>query len=316
MPQQPVIFVFPGQGVQRPGMGKDFFDASAESRRVFEEASDALGWSVAALCFGGGDELRLTEFAQPCILATEIAMHRELASRTGLSGDYFAGHSLGEYTALVAAGALPLDAAAVIVHRRGALMQRACPPGLGGMLAVVGQDLPLSEIRRALADLPVEVANINTPHQVVLSGLLSAMDEARERVEAVTGPEAPPRFVPLDVSAPFHSRHMSAAREEFAGTLSAHAGDIDPERAARVCANATGGFHSASRGEVVAALIRQFDSPVLWTGNMRALARIGGRMIEIGPGRPLSGFFRAMDMACESVNRYSQVENLLAERVL
>ncbi|MEW5733450.1 MAG: ACP S-malonyltransferase [Thermodesulfobacteriota bacterium] len=316
MSQHPVVLVFPGQGVQRPGMGKDFFDASAKSRLVFEEASDALGWDVAAVCFGGADKLRLTEFAQPCILATEIAMHREVAARADLPGDFFAGHSLGEYTALVAAGALPLAAAAVIVHRRGALMQRACPVGQGGMVAVLGQSLPVPDIQRVLSDLPVEVANINTPHQVVLSGLLSAMDEARERTAAVVGPEKPPRFVPLDVSAPFHSRHMSVAQEEFAEVLSAHAGLFDPERAVRVCANVTGGFHTASREEVISALVRQFDSAVLWADNMRAISLVDGRVFEIGPGRPLSGFFRAVGMPCESVTRHSQVENLLPERVL
>ena len=174
--------VFPGQGTQKHGMGKDFFDNISKSRETYEEASCALGWDVADLCFGSDEKIHLTEFAQPCILTTEIAMFRGLASEYGFCPDYFGGHSLGEYTALVAADAMPFAEALQAVQIRGRLMQQATPPGIGAMAAVIADNLDLDMVRQSIEDLPMDVANINSADQVVISGKAESMKTAEERV--------------------------------------------------------------------------------------------------------------------------------------
>ncbi len=273
---------------------------------VYEEASDALGWDVAAICNGEGERLRLTEFAQPCILTTEVAMFRELCDRHGPMGDYFGGHSLGEYAALTVAGALPLSLAVRTVYSRGRLMQGACPQGLGGMMAVLGDNLPVERFEEALSGLAVDVANVNSPGQVVLSGHSAAMDAARERLLPLGG-GASWRFVPLDVSAPFHSRFMNPALDGFRQVLLENADAMNPARAGGTTSNFTGGFHEESREALVSALAGQFNSPVKWLANMRALAATGARVIEVGPGRPLRAFFKSLEIPCESITSLSQV---------
>ncbi len=221
MDNESVGVVFPGQGSQRPGMGKDFFDQVAESRQVYEEASAAVGWDVAALCFGEEERLNLTAYTQPCILATEIAMLRGLQTLFGLRPSVFAGHSLGEFSALVAAGALPLGEAVAIVHERGRLMQEAAPVGMGGMAAVIADNLSVEALLQALGDLPLDIANINSPRQVVISGDAGALPEAERRItEALSGGDGKGvRFVRLHVSAPFHSRFMRTIEAPFAAVL-------------------------------------------------------------------------------------------------
>jgi [acyl-carrier-protein] S-malonyltransferase/trans-AT polyketide synthase/acyltransferase/oxidoreductase domain-containing protein len=288
--------VFPGQGSQRAGMGRDFAERFAPSRMAFDEASDALGLDVAALCFEEDPRLSLTEYAQPAILTTEIAMLRGLADAFGLQARRFGGHSLGEYTAMVAAGVLPLAAAVRVVRERGRLMQQAVPVGRGGMLAVIGRDLDVAAMERAVAGLAVTVANDNSPEQVVLSGLAGDIAAAAHRLATDAGL----RLVPLDVSAPFHSPLMAGIEPAFAIVLESCA-VWDASRAPAVTSNLTGGFHDGDPVALRGRLVRQISGTVRWRGNMATLADGATRIVEVGPGRPLRGFFKAVGVAIESV---------------
>ena len=291
------IVVFPGQGSQRSAMGRDFHENFAAARLVYEESSEALGLDLEAICFGDPPRLRLTEFAQPAILATEIAMLRALEAETDLTVAAWGGHSLGEYTALVASGALPLAAAIRIVHGRGRLMQEAVAVNRGRMVAVIGPDLDLETIARSIADLEVDIANDNSSDQVVLSGLADDTRVAERRLVPMAT-----RLVELDVSAPFHSRLMAGIESAFAAVLQEEAaGVLDAPRAAAVTANAGGGFHDPDPSDVLDRLVHQVSSTVRWRSNMDALLTAGTRVVEIGPSAPLRGFFRTLGVATEAI---------------
>jgi [acyl-carrier-protein] S-malonyltransferase/trans-AT polyketide synthase/acyltransferase/oxidoreductase domain-containing protein len=287
--------VFPGQGSQRVGMARDFHDEFAVARDAFADASAACGVDLAAISFGDEQKLNLTEFTQPCILTAEIAMLRALAVELGLEADWFAGHSLGEYTALVAAGVLPLGEAARLVRRRGALMQEAVPAGEGAMLAVIGRGLDIGELRAALEGLDVDAANHNSSSQIVISGSASGVVEAKQRLGGKGR-----RLVPLNVSAPFHSRLMREVEKKFALDLAA--ATLDASRAPRVASNYTGGFHAADSTAVRDALVHQISGTVRWVDNMRALGERATRIVEIGPGKPLSGFFKDAGVTVEAIS--------------
>jgi malonyl CoA-acyl carrier protein transacylase len=293
---------FPGQGSQRVGMAKDFHDAFPLARDAFAEASDACGVDLAAIAFEDEDKLNRTEFTQPCILTAEIAMQRVVAAERGLEARWFAGHSLGEYTALVAAGVLRLGEAARLVRRRGALMQQAVPPGEGAMLAVIAKGLELDAIRDALAGLDVDAANHNSSSQIVVSGSAGGVEQARERL-------APGRrLIPLNVSAPFHSRLMRSIEPTFASELAS--ASIDAANAPRVASNYTGGFHVADAAAVRDALVKQISGTVRWVDNMKALAARARRIVEIGPGRPLSAFFRDVGVKVAAITDLASAEQL------
>ncbi|MGH7805463.1 MAG: ACP S-malonyltransferase [Candidatus Binatia bacterium] len=293
--------VFPGQGSQRPGMGKDFHEKFAAARAVYDEASVAAGIDLAALCFGKDERLGLTEFTQPAILTTEIAMLRALEAEHGLRGDVFAGHSLGEYVALVAAGVMSLADAVRLVRRRGALMQQAVPAGEGAMVAVIGAGLELDRLREQVADLGVDAANHNSPSQVVLSGPAAGVAEATKRLAAEGR-----RCVALEVSAPFHSRMMRGIEDAFAGHLASV--ELDLSRAPAVASNFTGGFHEASADSIRGALVRQIAGTVRWVDNMRAIAPRAKQIVELGPGRPLTGFFKELGVATVAVRNLREAE--------
>jgi len=305
-----IAVVFPGQGVQRAGMGKDFFDHIPESRRVFEEASDALGWDAAALCFGEDKRLDLTEYAQPCILATEIAMLRGIESRFDFRPRWFGGHSLGEYTALIAAGALPFAETVKIVHTRGHLMQEAAPLGTGTMAAVISPRLDLGVVERAIGNLPIDVANDNSAQQAVISGDRRAMPEAEERLAGALAGEGFFRFVTLNVSAPFHSRFMATIQDVFREALEFLRRFLSPANAGTVTSNFTGHFHSENMNRIIEHLTLQLSHTVRWRDNMKTLAERAETIYEIGPGRPLRDFFRTLDLACQSVTTLSSAERL------
>lgn len=301
MPDSAVVF--PGQGAQRPGMALDFAEGIPESRAVFEEASRVLPFDVAELCRKDGGEgdprLDRTEFAQPCILTAEIAMLRGLQARFGFAPTWFGGHSLGEYTALVAAGALPFASALRLVHARGRLMQEAAPLGFGAMAALIREDLPLEEIRAVAESLGVDLANDNSPAQAVVSGPLAAFGELSAELSRRYGPGL--RVVPLAVSAPFHSRHMAGAEAAFRRVLDESRPDFQAARAARVTSNYTGGFHTGEEDDLVEALTKQVSAPVRWRDNMAALAGVTSAIFEVGPNRPLGGFFRTAGQTVPSI---------------
>ncbi|MBN1382822.1 MAG: ACP S-malonyltransferase [Deltaproteobacteria bacterium] len=313
MSTEGIAVVFPGQGAQRPGMGKDFCEAIAVSRQVYEEASDALGWDVSALCFGEDEKLNLTEFTQPCIVATEIAMLRGLQDRWGFTPAFFGGHSLGEFTALVAADVLPLDQTVKIVQARGRLMQQAVPVGVGAMTAVISKNIDTDAVREALGDLPIELGNINSKNQIVISGAADSMAAAQEKltnaVADITNNE-PFRFVTLNVSAPFHSRFMKVIEEPFKEVLLNTGKGLNPQNAGRVTSNFTGGFHHNDQDEIIRNLVCQLSNTVQWKANMDMIASTADRIYEIGPNRPLRDFFKTIDVTVSSVINLSSAEKL------
>ncbi|WP_174185438.1 thioesterase domain-containing protein [Nocardia barduliensis] len=281
--------VFPGQGSQRTGMGADFCAEFALARDTFAEASAAVGEDLLRICAERDPRLHRTEYTQPCVLTMEIAAYRVLAAEFGVRPVAFGGHSLGEYTALVAAGVLDLADGVRLVRTRGALMQRAVPEGAGAMAALILPDIAGSGVSDLVAEAGAEVANDNSTDQLVISGGSDAIAAAR----AVLAERLPDlRFVPLRVSAPFHSRWMRGIEAEFAGHLAECAPRIRAAHAVMVTSNYTGEFHRPDT--LTEHLVRQISAPVRWTANMRALLRSGTPRYEVGPSAPLSKFFATL----------------------
>jgi [acyl-carrier-protein] S-malonyltransferase len=303
-----VVAVFPGQGSQRQKMGKDFYDQIPVCRQTFEEAADVLGLDIAAICFEEDARLNLTEYTQPCIVTTEVAMLRGLSEKYGFQADYFGGHSLGEFTALVAAGVLPFADTVQIVRTRGRLMQEAVPVGVGFMAAVICEDIDVEALKTALQDLPIDVANINSANQVVISGAAAALPEAENRCKALFTAPRIYRFVQLNVSAPFHSRFMKKIEDPFAETLNNFSKSFHAENAPKVTSNYTGLFHADSVDVVIGNLVRQLSNAVLWRNNMHSLVSRAGQVYEIGPGRPLRDFFKTIGVTCESITGLTAAE--------
>jgi len=305
-----IAVVFPGQGSQKAGMGRDFFDTVPVSRETFEEATQILGWDVADMCFSGDERLNLTEYAQPCIVTTEIAMLRGLQALYGFDPSYFGGHSLGEYSALVAAGAMPLAEALRITQTRGQLMQQASPVGEGAMAAVISDGLDLEKLAGVLSDLPMDIANVNSTRQVVISGQSSALTEVEERLMKMAADADALRFVPLNVSAPFHSRFMENIKGSFKDALSTLTKKLNPVPARRVTSNVSGLFHSESTNEIIDRLVAQLSGTVQWKKNMHALAAHADVIYEVGPGRPLRDFFKTIGVTCSSITNLRSAQRL------
>jgi malonyl CoA-acyl carrier protein transacylase len=295
--------VFPGQGAQKLGMGRDFDEAYDESRRVFDEASDALGYDVRKLCFDDAARLALTEYQQPAILTVEIAMFEAMRAQHGFAPGCFGGHSLGEYTALVAAGVLELADALRLVALRGRLMQEAVPPGTGAMTAIIRSDLDVDWLRELASAFEVDVGNHNALDQAALSGLTG--DVAAAVAAAKQAPQRV-RAIPLRVSAPFHSRHMKPVQRPLEEALRA-VDRMDADRALHVLSNATGSFHTGSRPDLEHCLAVQVASTVRWVDCMRELTMRDCRIVEIGPGRPLRGFFGSLGVEIESVTSVATI---------
>jgi [acyl-carrier-protein] S-malonyltransferase/trans-AT polyketide synthase/acyltransferase/oxidoreductase domain-containing protein len=291
-------------------MGKDFYEQMPVCRQTFEEAADALGWDVSAMCFGEDERLNLTEYTQPCIVTTEICMLRGLVERYGFAPDYFGGHSLGEFTALVAANVMPLTDTIKIVQTRGRLMQEAVPVGAGGMAAVISEDIDMEMLTKIMEGLAAGVANINSANQVVISGELPAIDEAEKRLTQNFPAEKTFRFIRLNVSAPFHSRLMKTIENRFADTLEKFGGNLNAQNAARVTSNFTGGFHADNGEEVRKNLVNQISNTVNWRKNMQALASKAEEIYEVGPGRPLRDFFRTIGVTCQSITGLNAAEKI------
>lgn len=290
-------FIFPGQGSQYAGMGRDLAGSFDVARQAFDEADAALGFEISRLCFDGPEEdLQLTANTQPAILTASIAAYRVLQSH-GAHPDFVAGHSLGEYSALVAAGALSLGDAVRLVRRRGELMQEAVPAGAGAMAAVLGLDAV------AVAEACIEAAggevcapaNFNTPTQTVIAGNTAAVERA---VEACRQRGAR-RAVMLKVSAPFHCALMQPAQNAMtAPLLGTHFNTLPVP----LVNNVDAAFVTAGDAARV-GLIRQISSPVRWTESIAALVSSGATtFVEVGPGKVLSGLVRAIDRDVRLLN--------------
>lgn len=292
-----IAFVFPGQGAQYVGMGRELAEAYPAARRRLDEASEALGLDLVRLCFEGPEEkLAETEYTQPALLAVSVAC-LDVLRQEGLDADMAAGLSLGEYSALVAAGSLEFAAAVRTVRLRGRFMQEAVPLGVGGMAAILGLDTAAVEAvcEEARAAGWVEPANYNCPGQVVVAGEAAAVDRAVEL--ALQAGAA--RAVRLAVSAPFHTRMLAPAAERLAGVLASV--PIAPARIP-VVANATAEFVREPEA-IRSLLVRQVASPVLWEQSVRRMVAAGAdTFVEVGPGRALSGFIKRIDRKLKVLN--------------
>lgn len=306
-----VAFLFPGQGSQHVGMGQALCDRFPEARAVFEEAEDALALNLRELCFGGpAAELNRTENTQPAILAVSVAALRVLEGGGGTAPAWVAGHSLGEYSALVCAGALGLADAVRVVRERGRLMQRAVPVGEGGMAAVIGlEEAAVREVcEEAGRGEVVAPANLNGGGQVVISGAR----EAVRRASLLARERGARNVVELAVSAPFHSALMAPAAEGLRDALESV--EVQPFRV-EVVTNVEAALNSDPE-RVKPLLVQQVVAPVRWEESMKLLAGLGcDRVIELGPGRVLSGLVRRIDrrMSPFNLEKPEDLEKLPAE---
>jgi len=295
-----VAFLFPGQGSQTPGMGQEYL-REPTSRRVFEEADDILGWKLSDLCSeGSAEELKRTDRAQPAVLTVSVAALRLLQEKSGLRPRACLGHSLGEYTALVAAGALEFSDALRCVQSRGELLDRALPANTGGMAAVLGLERERVEsVCAGIGDGIVVVANLNAPGQVVISGHREAIARCKPGLKAAGAR----RVIDLDVSSAFHSPLMHPAAERLKRVLERVA--VNPPRCP-VLSNVTARPHGDPRS-IRTRLVEQVTSPVRWAECVRWVLDSGIKdFIEVGPGDVLAGLNRAIEPSA----RTAAVQNL------
>jgi [acyl-carrier-protein] S-malonyltransferase len=291
-------FVFPGQGSQYAGMGRDVAEKYPAARRVFDDIDAALGISISTLCFEGPeDQLKLTENTQPAILAVSSALHAVLEEHGATRRDLVAGHSLGEYSAIVSVGGLTPAEAAKIVRARGRFMQDAVPVGTGGMAALIG---PSVEDARAICEEAaqgevVSVANINAPGQIVIAGTKSGIERAIE----VAKKRGVRRALPLPVSAPFHCELMKPAADRLEPLLDeANFKDLWVSLVSNVDASPIG-----TATAVRNALLRQVASPVRWVESVQKMIAMGvKRFVEVGPGNVLTGLIKRIDGNVELIN--------------
>ena len=297
-----LAFVFPGQGAQTVGMGKDFCEKYDVAKRLFKEADEALGYSIQKMCFEGpADDLKLTANTQPAILTMSVIAN-EILKEHGIQPDIAGGHSLGEYSALVAADVLNFQDAVLLVHKRGQFMQEAVPVGEGGMAAIIGlaDEVIVDACEKATKSAgEVQAVNFNCPGQTVIAGSTKGVEAAVEALKEAGAKKA----VVLPVSAPFHSTLMKPAAEKLAAEL-----DKVEIRDAKfpVVANVNGKLEQKS-DEIKENLVAQAASPVKWIDCVIAMREFGAdTYVEAGPGKTLCGFNKRIDKALVSMN----VENM------
>ncbi|MGG3802217.1 ACP S-malonyltransferase [Metabacillus fastidiosus] len=302
-----IAFVFPGQGSQAVGMGKELYENSEEARKIFDEADSRLGEKLTDIMFEGPQEtLTLTYNAQPALLTTSIAV-LEYFKKNNIEADFVAGHSLGEYSALVAAGVLQFSDAVYAVRKRGEFMEEAVPAGVGAMSAVLGMDASaLKEVTDEVTagGNSVQLANLNCPGQIVISGTAEGVEKAGTSAKD----KGAKRVIPLDVSGPFHSELMKPAAEKFEAVLN----ELQFEEAkVPVVANVTAKpVHNVL--EIKTLLVEQLYSPVRWEESVKTMVENGvTTFIEIGHGKVLSGLVKKIDRSLE-VLAISDLESVQA----
>lgn len=287
-------FLFPGQGVQKCGMGKDFYENSSQAAKLFEEASEALGLDMKALCFEENDRLDQTEYTQAALVTTYLAMCRELESR-GVKPDITAGLSLGEYAAIAAAGAMSDLDAIRLVRKRGMLMQNTVPAGEGAMCAILALDE--KKIEEILSEIPdVTIANYNCPGQIVITGKTAAVEMAAVRLKEAGAR----RTLMLNVSGPFHSPMLEPAGAALRQELE----QVTFQRLQIPYVTNVNACEITDASEITELLVRQMYSPVRWMQSMEYMLKSGvDTFVEIGPGKTLEGFLK-------KINRNAQVHHV------
>lgn len=305
-----IAFVFPGQGAQKVGMAKDVYDALPQAAQLFKTADETLGFSISELAFEGPEEqLKQTANTQPALLTASIALLEALKSKN-ITPDYVAGHSLGEYSALVAANALDFEQAVAIVRARGQFMEQAVPSGQGAMAAVLGAERePLAALCAEVSATghAVELANVNCPGQIVVSGSVEGVNAVSARVKEIGGKRA----IMLEVSGPFHSSLMKSAADQLSERLqSVSFRDATVPVVANVTATTV-----KNASDIQALLVEQVYSPVLWEDSVRFLIHEGvDTFIEIGPGNVLTGLIKKIDKNVRLIN-ISSLESIEALQV-
>ena len=293
-----LAYIFPGQGSQSIGMGKDLFDNFTAARQVFEEADDALGFSLSEMCFSGDEaDLQLTANTQPAILAASVAAFRAMESEGFAKPDFVAGHSLGEYSALVAAGVLDFADAVRTVRKRGTYMQEAVPVGVGAMAAILGLDVETVEAgcAEAAQGQVCSPANINSPSQVVIAGNAEAIDRACEILKE----KGAKRAIKLNVSAPFHCALMMPAQEKLAEDLK----NLSYGQFAFPIVHNVDAAENSNADAVCDKLTQQVSSPVRWLQSVENLIANGvDTFVEVGPGKVLSGLVRQINCDVRGFN--------------
>lgn len=301
-----IAFIYPGQGAQVAGMGKDFYENSSLARQVYDEASEALRLDMKTLCFTENEKLHRTEYTQAALVTTCLAMTRVVMEQ-GVKPDATAGLSLGEYCAIAAAGGMQGQDAIRLVRTRGMLMEQAVPAGTGGMCAVLGMDA--ERIEQVLAPLEgVTIANYNCPGQIVITGEKQALEEAAKQLKA----EGARRTMMLNVSGPFHSPYLEGAGKALKKELAMV--ELSPLKVP---------YYTNVTGEKVQEiektkelLARQVASPVRWMQSVEAMRKDGiDTFIEIGPGRTLAGFLKKIDPEAKVYNiaAWKDVEKVIGE---
>ena len=309
--------VFPGQGSQRIGMAKDYYENFKEAKETFEEASSVLSLDMKKLCFEENDKLNLTEYTQVAILTAELSMFYSLKKHFALKPQYFAGHSLGEYSALISAEVIPFSKALQIVRERGILMQSTCSLSSrhsekkeASMIALIAENIDSLDLNPILLKHSVEIANQNASNQIVISSypknIKAFLEEFQQKYLGKV------KCVPLNVSIPFHSSIMKSIEEKFSSHLENFKEYWNKENVSKVFSNFTGTLHIPE--ELNKNLIKQISSPVLWLQNMKEISQLCDTIYEIGPNRPLSPFFSSINVSCTPILSVRNAKRIFDKR--